>query len=276
MSSGVQFLQADAAHLPLADRSVDLVFGSPPYCDARTYDDGTAPAGFMMSRRCADWVRWMTHVTLEALRVSKGPVLWVAAGTQNYNPAVEGLIYEMWRLGCCQVLRPAIWTKNAPPTGKGWFSNDWEFVAAFTHTWPLPHWDPEAIATPVKYTSGGHFRQRGRSGERKRGSDYPQHKLRKRPSNVIHVTVGGGHLGHPLAHQNEAPFPEKLVEPFLLALCPAGGTVLDPFSGSGTTGAVALAHGRRAILNDIRGSQRAIAQQRLADTAPLIATQREA
>jgi hypothetical protein len=27
----------DAVRLPLADQSVDFVFGSPPYCDARTY-----------------------------------------------------------------------------------------------------------------------------------------------------------------------------------------------------------------------------------------------
>jgi hypothetical protein len=28
---------ADALHLPLPDKSIDLVFGSPPYMDARTY-----------------------------------------------------------------------------------------------------------------------------------------------------------------------------------------------------------------------------------------------
>lgn len=36
-----------------------------------------------------------------------------------------------------------------------------------------------------------------------------------------------------------ATFPEKLVEPCILAGCPGGGTVLDPFAGSGTTGVVA-------------------------------------
>lgn len=35
-----------------------------------------------------------------------------------------------------------------------------------------------------------------------------------------------------------ATFPEKLVEPCILAGCPEGGTVLDPFAGSGTTGVV--------------------------------------
>lgn len=41
-----------------------------------------------------------------------------------------------------------------------------------------------------------------------------------------------------------AVFPEQLIEPCVLAGCPAGGVVLDPFAGSGTTGAVARRLGR--------------------------------
>jgi len=48
-----------------------------------------------------------------------------------------------------------------------------------------------------------------------------------------------------------ATFPPNLVEPCILAGCPAGGTVLDPFGGSGTTAGVALAHGRNAILCEL-------------------------
>src|SRR6266508_1084208 len=44
-----------------------------------------------------------------------------------------------------------------------------------------------------------------------------------------------------------APFPQALVERCLAAGCPEGGTVLDPFVGSGTTMAVALAKGRSAV-----------------------------
>jgi len=41
-----------------------------------------------------------------------------------------------------------------------------------------------------------------------------------------------------------ATFPTKLIEPCVLAGCPPGGTVLDPFMGSGTTAIVALQYGR--------------------------------
>ena len=44
-----------------------------------------------------------------------------------------------------------------------------------------------------------------------------------------------------------ATFPPDLIEPCVLAGCPEGGTVLDPFSGAGTTGLVALKHNRRYV-----------------------------
>ena len=48
-----------------------------------------------------------------------------------------------------------------------------------------------------------------------------------------------------------AVFPPKLIEPCILAGCPVGGTVLDPFGGSGTTAGVALLHNRKAILCEL-------------------------
>lgn len=44
-----------------------------------------------------------------------------------------------------------------------------------------------------------------------------------------------------------ATFPSALIEPCILAGSKVGDTVLDPFNGSGTTGAVALQHGREYI-----------------------------
>lgn len=54
---------------------------------------------------------------------------------------------------------------------------------------------------------------------------------------------------YPEAHF--AAFPPALVEPCILAGCPVDGTVLDPFGGSGTVGAVAIEWGRNAILIDL-------------------------
>jgi len=47
--------------------------------------------------------------------------------------------------------------------------------------------------------------------------------------------------------EHYAKYPEALVKPCILAGCPIGGVVLDPFSGSGTTGKVAHQLGRQYI-----------------------------
>lgn len=48
-----------------------------------------------------------------------------------------------------------------------------------------------------------------------------------------------------------AVYPERLIEPCILAGCPVGGIVLDPFFGSGTTGAAAKRLGREYIGIDL-------------------------
>jgi DNA modification methylase len=48
-----------------------------------------------------------------------------------------------------------------------------------------------------------------------------------------------------------ATYPPDLIKPCILAGCPVGGTVLDPFAGSGTTGMVALELGRKAMLIEL-------------------------
>ncbi len=60
-----------------------------------------------------------------------------------------------------------------------------------------------------------------------------------------------------------ATFPPDLIEPCILAGCPEGGVVLDPFGGSGTTAGVALKHGRRAILCELNPEFAAMVDDRV-------------
>lgn len=55
----------------------------------------------------------------------------------------------------------------------------------------------------------------------------------------------------PYSGAHFATFPPDLIEPCILAGCPSGGTVLDPFGGSGTTAGVAIKQGRKAILCEL-------------------------
>ncbi len=60
-----------------------------------------------------------------------------------------------------------------------------------------------------------------------------------------------------------ATFPPALVAPCVMAGCPAGGVVLDPFGGAGTTGLVADRLGRDAILIELNPEYAAMARERL-------------
>lgn len=69
----------------------------------------------------------------------------------------------------------------------------------------------------------------------------------------------------PFSEAHFATFPPALVVPCLLAGCPVGGTVLDPFGGAGTTGLVADRMQRSAVLIELNPEYAAIAERRLAD-----------
>lgn len=60
-----------------------------------------------------------------------------------------------------------------------------------------------------------------------------------------------------------ATFPPALVTPCILAGCPPGGTVIDPFGGAGTTGLVADRLGRDAILIELNPEYADMARARL-------------
>ncbi len=60
-----------------------------------------------------------------------------------------------------------------------------------------------------------------------------------------------------------AVFPEKLIEPCVLAGCPEGGIVLDPFVGVGTTAVVAQRAGRNFIVFDLNPEYVEMGRKRL-------------
>lgn len=64
---------------------------------------------------------------------------------------------------------------------------------------------------------------------------------RRNKRTVWHVAT------QPYPEAHFATFPPKLIEPCILAGCPKGGVVLDPFHGSGTTGEVARRAGRNYV-----------------------------
>ncbi len=329
----MNFLCADATRLPFADDSFDLVFGSPPYANARTYGIGA-------QRGCQEWIEFMLRVTAEAVRVSKGLVIWICAGVTRdwcYWPGPEGLLYEWWKQGG-RCWRPAYWHRVGIPGsgGKQWLRADVEYALCFTSCRKSIPWaDNTANGHPPKWAPGGEMSYRTADGERVNGWDAmfqggngergqgrkangekcPKERLKPRepgpnrraigqkkitrrisqghgpdgdtrqddvylppvlanPGCLIKgIKVGGGLMGHAAAHENEAPFPQKLAEWFIRSWCQPGGMVLDPFSGSGTTVAAAATLGRRGVGCDLRLSQSQLGHKRCRDVQPTLLTE---
>ena len=75
----------------------------------------------------------------------------------------------------------------------------------------------------------------------------------------------------PFKEAHFATMAPELAERCIKAGCPAGGVVLDPFGGSGTSGLVADRLGRNAVLIELNPEYVQIARQRIAGDAPLFA-----
>jgi DNA modification methylase len=245
--------------------SVDLVFGSPPYENARSY-------GIDFSLRGDEWVQWALDRYLECYRVSRGLVAWVVGGTTTnyrYSATPEKLMVALDLKGV-RLRRSVIFVRQGVPGGGNadWLRNDYEPIICASKG-RLPWSEPTAMGQPCKYKRGGAMTNRKRSGQRTKtpasrrgGGGRPEIT---NPGNVIECPVGKGHMGSDLATENEAPFPQSLAEFFVRSFCPPDGTVLDPFCGSGTTLAMAQHWGRHSIGIDIRPGQIELSRRRCED-----------
>jgi DNA modification methylase len=104
------------------------------------------------------------------------------------------------------------------------------------------YFDNDAIKYPVKQDWGTRDRSDGKyhnegSGLQPHGGLEKSYEMANKRS-VWTVTT------KPYKGAHFATFPPDLIEPCILAGAPVGGIVLDPFMGSGTTAAVAIANGR--------------------------------
>lgn len=292
-----RIIQGDCLELlPLFHRQkVDLVFGSPPYENARDVKADPFPV-----LKGEAWVEWMVQVVQESLKSCKGLVAYVMQGpTRNYCwSAVPFLLAaDLYRVGIC-LRRPVIFQRYGVPGsgGKDWLKCNHEYVICATSGGKLPWSDNTACGHIPKYGPGGPCSNRKKDGSRinqwghtGKGTDRMQDgttRIQNRPSHIYMDpnklpkqfvppalvnpgdvvdcgAVGRGHMGNLLAHENEAPFPEKLAEFFIKSFCPPDGVVLDPFCGSFSTGAAAIKAGRNYIGFDVRASQVKLSERRI-------------
>ena len=254
--------------------SIDLIIGSPPYEDRRTYDIGFDLKG-------QDWVDWMKERWIEYDRVCTGCVAMVVdSPTIDFQWTATSFLLgaDLHRAGI-RLRKPPLYIRDGicGSGGPDWFANKYEFIICSSKG-KLPWSDNTALGHPCIYESGGAMSNRHRDGQRAnregkraerlqelgRGSRGYSKPDKANPGNLIDCgAVGGGNMGSDFAHEGEAPFPEQVPEFFILSCCPKGGVVCDPFVGTGTTVSVARQNRRRFIGIDIRQSQIDISKKRL-------------
>tara|TARA_B100001989_G_scaffold11668_1_gene7400 strand:+ start:12300 stop:13427 length:1128 start_codon:yes stop_codon:yes gene_type:complete len=108
------------------------------------------------------------------------------------------------------------------------------------------------------YENSGSIIQGNTNKQIKRTRRYSKdNNLKRNKRSVWTVTT------KPFKGAHFATFPMDLIEPCVLAGCREGGTVLDPFAGSGTTGLVASMFNRKAILIELNKKYVAIMETRM-------------
>ena len=112
--------------------------------------------------------------------------------------------------------------------------------------------------TPGKFGGANKFKEAQKQSRLHSGHEYLGTKDNKRNKRSVWNIAP-----QPYKEAHFAVFPEALVEPMILAGCPIGGTVLDPFAGSGTTILTALKNGRRGLGIELKPEYTKLAENRI-------------
>jgi DNA modification methylase len=116
---------------------------------------------------------------------------------------------------------------------------------------------PEELYRKTPPVFGGRLKHDGYGTRKYSGNEYSGERDGRNKRTVWTVPT------RPFNGAHFATFPEELIEPCILAGCPVGGTVLDPFFGAGTTGLVALKLDRKYIGIELNPEYVKLAEERL-------------
>jgi modification methylase len=248
-----QILSGDCieAMRSLPDNSIDCVFADPPY-NLQLGGDLNRPDGSEVDAVTDHWDQFESFRAYDEF--SKG---WLTEVRRVLKPDgalwVIGSYHNIFRLGATLqdlgfwILNDIVWRKTNPmPNFKG---------TRFTNAHETLIWASQG--EKARY----HFNYRAM----KTLND----ELQMRSDWVLPICSGGerlkegGHKVHPTQK------PESLLYRVLLSTTERGDVVLDPFFGTGTTGAVAKRLGREWIGCEREETYRAVAEKRIAKELPL-------
>jgi modification methylase len=248
-----QILDGDCieAMRSLPSASVDLVFADPPY-NLQLGGDLNRPDGSHVDAVTNDWDKFDSFATYDAFTRA-----WLAEARRVLKPTgslwVIGSYHNIFRVGAMLqdmgfwILNDIVWRKANPmPNFKG---------TRFTNAHETLIW--ASMGEKAKYT----FNYR----TMKTLND----ELQMRSDWVLPICSGQERLKKGGAKVHPTQKPESLLYRVMLATSNKGDVILDPFFGTGTTGAVARRLGREWIGCERESAYREAAIERIELALPL-------
>ena len=304
----IKILQGDCIQSlkKLEDESINTCITSPPYWGLRDYNGEEKQLG--LEETPEEFVENLVNVFREVKRVLRDDgTVWLNLGdsyssggrTTTTNQTLRGdkdygvtrpkpsegikpkdLIGIPWRVAFAlqadgwYLRQDIIWHKPnpMPESVRDRCTKAHEYIFLLSKNAKY-YFDNEAIkedAVAKNRTAGNKVPQKGTDqpfSETKQGLIKAQQKKyqKRNKRSVWTVTT------KPFKGAHFATFPMDLIEPCVLAGCPEGGTVLDPFAGSGTTGIVAANHARNSVLLELNEEYIEIAKKRIKEQAGMFA-----
>ena len=247
----------EAMKTMMEDECIDLTVTSPPYDNLRTYNGYTFD---------------FEGIAKELFRITKkgGVVVWVVGdatikGSETGTSFKQALYFKEIGFNLHDTM---IWHKpNCFNFGSNnCYRNSFEYMFIFSKGTP----NSINLIKDHKTKSSGKILQGARkhsNGIRDKVPDFVVGDFKKR-DNVWGINVKSENNGHP------AIFPEKIAEDHILSWSNEGDTVFDPFTGSGTTGKMALLNNRHFIGCEISKEYCDIAVKRIEEAGGNVTQQR--
>ena len=228
---------------------VDLTVTSPPYDNLRDYK------GYSFD---------FENIAKQLYRVTKpgGIVVWVVGdkinGGRTLTSFRQGIFFQEIGFQMHDVM--IYQKKNTPFMRSNAYTNCYEFMFVLSKGKPNTF-------NPLKTETARHGKEMLVHNKKSDGVNkkvLKELKKEKTRTNIWAYAVGyGGTTTDKIAFEHPAVFPEKLAEEHILSWTEPSDLVFDPMCGSGTTGKMALIHGRRYIGVDISDEYIAIAKERI-------------
>jgi site-specific DNA-methyltransferase (adenine-specific) len=233
----------------IADASVDLVIADPPYGLGKDYGNDSDK---LDATAYLEWSRNWLAAVLPKLKPNASLYLFL---TWQYSPEIFSHLKTRMRM-----VNEIVWDRKVPSMGGSTrkFSSVHDNIGLFVNGADY-HFDLDAVRIPYDEET-----KKARTRSIFVGKKWLE--VGYNPKDVWRVTRL--HRQHPERENHPTQKPLEIVSRMVLASCPAGGLVLDPFLGSGTTAVAALTNGRRIAGFELNAEYFAQMQERIAREVP--------